>query len=90
MITPDGTTRLDDVRDKHYYNTDHVPMWYTSVGNYSLGKKPEGRAHERTGRKGNDRFTTQLIIGKGGKKYTTFLIFKGDFLSLCILIRLLT
>jgi len=79
----DGTVRIDGVKDAYFCNTDHVPVWYESVGNYSWGKKNSGRRHVRTGGKEKDRFTAQLSVGKGGKKLIPFLIFKGEFETIC-------
>ena len=31
----DGTTRTNGVRYANFCNTDHVPVWYESVGNYT-------------------------------------------------------
>ena len=74
----DGILRIAGVKDDYFCNTDHVPIWYESVGNYSWGEKSSGRRHVRTGGKEKDRFTGQLSIGKGGKKLIPFLIFKGE------------
>ena len=71
-----GTVRIDGVKDAYFCNTDHVPVWYESVGNYSWGKKNSGRRHVRTGGKEKDRFTAQLSVGKGGKKLIPFLILR--------------
>jgi hypothetical protein len=75
---PDGSIVLKGVHDANYFNTDHVPVWYESVGNYSWGKKDSGRRTVKTGGKEKDRFTAQLGIGKGGQKLIPFLIFKGE------------
>ena len=74
----DGTLRIAGVKDDYFCTTDHVPIWYESVGNYSWGENSSGRRHVRTGGKEKDRFTGQLSIGKGGKKLIPFLIFKGE------------
>jgi len=34
----DGTVHIAGVKNAHFCNTDHVPVWYESVGNYSWGK----------------------------------------------------
>ena len=73
---------LKGVHDANYFNTDHVPIWYESVGNYSWGKKDSGRRTVKTGGKEKDRFTAQLGIGKGGQKLIPFLIFKGETISI--------
>ena len=75
----DGSVRIAGVKDAHFCNTDHVPVWYESVGNYSWGKKCGGRRHVRTGGKEKDRFTAQLSITKDGRKLTPFLIYKGEY-----------
>jgi len=71
-----GTVRIDSVKDDFFCNTDHVPVWYESVGNFSWDKKDSSRQHVRTGRKEKDRFTAQLSIGKEGKKSVYFLILR--------------
>lgn len=78
----DGTKRLAGVKDEHFCNTDHVPVWYESVANYSWGPKSGGRRHVRTGGKEKNRFTAQLSISKAGKKLIPFLIFKGECVHL--------
>ena len=77
-----GTMRLAGVKDVHFCNTDHVPVWYESVANYSWGPKSGGRRHVQTGGKEKDRFTAQLSISKAGKKLIPFLIFKGEHVHL--------
>ena len=74
----DGSIRVAGVKDKHFCNTDHTPLWYESVGNTSWGKKNSGRRTVKTGGKEKDRFTCQLTVGKDGKKYIPFIIFKGE------------
>ena len=74
----DGSTRVAGVEDAYYINTDHVPVWIESVGNYSWGKKDSGRRTVKTGGKEKDRFTAQLSIGKGGKKLIPFVIWNGE------------
>ena len=56
----DGSTRISGVRDAYLCNTDHVLVWYETVGNYTWGKKSGGRRHMRTGGNDKDRFTAQL------------------------------
>ena len=34
-LRADGSVRIAGVKDTHFCNTDHVPVWYESVGNYS-------------------------------------------------------
>ena len=80
----DGTTIINGVRDANFCNTDLVPVWYESVGNYTWGKKSSGRQRVRTGGKEKNRFTTQLSIGKDGKKLIPFLIFKGVCVYICV------
>ena len=80
----DGSTRIAGVRDAHFCNTDHVPVWYESVGTYSWGKKSGGIRHIRTGGKEKDRFTAQLSIGKDARKLIPLLIFKDKFLFIFI------
>ena len=43
----DGTVRIAGVKDAHFFNIDHVPVWYESVRNYSWGKKDSGRQNVR-------------------------------------------
>ena len=51
QMRSDGTICIAGVQDAHFYTTDHVPVWFDSVGNYSWGKnivvgamsEPEGR-----------------------------------------------
>jgi hypothetical protein len=74
----DGSIVLKGVSDAYYFNTDHVPVWYKSVGNYTWGLKNSGRCSVKTGGKEKERFTVQLGIGKGGTKLLPFLIFKGE------------
>lgn len=78
----DGTVRIRGVKDAHFCNTDHVPVWFESVGNYSWGKKTGGRRHVRTGGKEKNRFTAQLSITKDGRKLIPFIIFGGEY-ALC-------
>ena len=66
------------VHDAYYFNTHHVPVWYESVGNYTWGKKDNGRRTVKTAGKEKNRFTAQLGVGKGGKKCIPFLIFKVE------------
>lgn len=73
----DGSTRVVGVQDAYYINTDQVPVWIESVGNYSWGKKDSGRRTVKTGGKEKDRFTVQLSIGKDGKKLIPFVIWKA-------------
>ena len=80
VMKPDGTIRIAGVRDANFCNTDHVPIWYETVGNYTWGKKNSGRRSVKTGGKEKNRFTGQLSIGKDGKKLPPFLIFKGEYL----------
>ena len=79
QIRSDGTLCIAGVQDAHFCNTDHVPVWFESVGNYSWGKKHSGRRHVRTGGKEKNRFTAQLAITKDGRKLTPFIIYNGEF-----------
>ena len=63
---------------KDCFNTDHVPIWYKSVGKYTWGIKYSGRLNVKTGCREKDRFTAQLGITKSGNKLIPFLVFKGD------------
>ena len=76
-MRPDGSVKINGVRDAHFCNTDHVPVWYESVGNFSWGKRNSGRRHIRTGGKEKDQFTAQFSVGKDGTKLIPFLIFRG-------------
>lgn len=78
VVQPDGRVLITGVTDEYFFNTDHVPVWYESVGNYTWGRKDSGRRTAKTGGKEKDRFTTQLGVGKGGKKLIPFIIFKGE------------
>ena len=80
----DRSTRIACVRDAYFCNTDHVPVWYETVGNYTWGKKSGGRRHIQTGGKDKDKFTAQLSIGKDGRKLIPFFIFRGEFLFIFI------
>ena len=42
MTRPDGSKKVEGVKDKDWFNTDHVPIWYESVGNYTWGLKDSG------------------------------------------------
>ncbi len=75
---PDGSVLITGVTDAYFFNTDHVPIWYESVGNYTWGRKDSGRRSVKTGGKEKDRFTAQFGVGKGGKKLIPFIIFKGE------------
>ena len=90
QMRADGTVRIAGVTDAHFCNTDHVPVWYESVGNYSWGKKSGGRRHVRTGGKEKDRFTAQLSICKDGRKLIPFLIYKGEYWLFWFYIAFLT
>lgn len=67
------------VTDDFYVNTDQVPVWIESVGNYTWGKACTGRRFVRTAGKEKDRFTVQLCIAKSGRKLKVYIIFKGKF-----------
>ena len=75
------------VTDDFYVNTDQVPVWIESVGNYTWVKACTGRRFVRTAGKEKDRFNVQLCIAKSGRKLKPYIIFKG---KLCpVRIRLL-
>ena len=78
LAQPDDRVLITGVTDAYYFNTDHVPVWVESVGNYTWGRKSSGRRSVKTGGKEKDRFTVQLGVGKGGKKVIPFIIFKGE------------
>ena len=75
---PDGSNKVEGVKDKYWFNTDHVPLWYKSVGSYTWILKYSGFQNVKTGGKEKDRFTEQLSIAKSGNKLITFLLFKGE------------
>jgi len=62
----DGTVRIRGVKDAHFCNTNHVPVWFESVGNYSWGKKNGGRRHVRTGDKEKNRLLLNSALPKMG------------------------
>ena len=76
------------VKGTHFCNTGHVPVWYESVGNYSWGNQGSGRQHIRTDGKEKDRFIVQLSVTKAGRKLTTFLTFKGEYLLIGLFVLL--
>ena len=78
MTLPDGSNKVEGVKDKYWFNTDHVPLWYKSVGSYTWILKYSGFQNVKTGGKEKDRFTEQLSIAKSGNKLITFLLFKGE------------
>ena len=73
---PDGSVESTGVEDAYYFNTDHVPVWYELVGNYSWGRRDSERQYVRTGGKEKGRITVQLGVGKGGKKLAPLLFSK--------------
>ena len=75
---PDGSNKVEGVKDKYWFNTYHVPIWYKYVDNYTWGLRDSGRWNVKTGVKDKDRFTAQLVIATSGKKLITFLLFKGE------------
>ena len=75
---PGVSKKVEGVKDKYWFNTDHVTIWYKSVGNYTWGLKGSGCQNVKTGGKEKDRFTAHLGIAKSGKKLIPFLVFKGD------------
>lgn len=85
---PDGRVLITGVTDEYYFNTDHVPVWVESVGNYTWGRKSSGRRSVKTGGKEKDRYTVQLGVGKGGKKLDPFVVFKGER-NLCFMFTML-
>ena len=64
------------IDEKDWYNFDHVPFWYETVGNNYWGTKYSGRKNLKTGGKEKDRFTVVLTISKWGKNLIAFIIFK--------------
>ena len=32
MTRPDGSNKVEGVKDRDWFNTDHVTIWYKSVG----------------------------------------------------------
>ena len=75
---------ISGVRDANFVNTDHVPIWYESVGNYSWCKQDSGHRSVKTGGKEKDRFTCQISIGEVGMKCIPYVIFKGQDIIFCM------
>ena len=67
----------EGVKDAYYFNTDHVPVWYESVGNYTWGRKDSGGRGVKTGGLDKKRFTVQFAVSKCGTKLIPFIIFQG-------------
>ena len=65
------------MKDKYWFNTDHVPICYEYVGNYNCGLQYSRRRDVKTGGTEKDRFTAQLGIANIGKKLIPFLVFEG-------------
>ena len=78
QMRPDGTVYLLGVRDANFCNTNHVPVWYESIGKYSWGEGNSDLRTVKTGGKEKDRFTVQFCMTKNGDKLIPFIIFKGD------------
>ena len=78
MTRTDGSKKVEGVKDKYWFNTDHVPIWYKYVGNYTCGLQYRGHRNVINGGTEKDRFTAQLGIAKSGKKLIPFLVFKGE------------
>ena len=66
------------MKDKYWFNTDHVLICYAFIGNYTWRLKDSGRQNVKTGGKEKYRFTSQLGIANIGKKLIPFLVFKGE------------
>ena len=45
---PDGSKKVEGVKDKDWFNTDHVPIWYESVGKYTWVLKDSGCRNVKT------------------------------------------
>ena len=56
VMQPCGKIHIDGVRYAHFVNTDHLLIWYKSVGNYIYGKKDSGRCSVKTGGREKDNF----------------------------------
>ena len=48
---PDGSNKVEGVKDKYWFNTDHVPIWYESVVNCTWVLKDSGCQIFNTGGK---------------------------------------
>ena len=79
-----GNIHIAGVRDYHCVNTDYLPIWYESVGNYIWVKTDSGRRNVKTSFKEKDRFTCHISIGNGGMKCVTYVIFKGEDSIFCV------
>ena len=33
---PDGSKKFEGVKDKIWFNTDYIPIWYESIGDYCI------------------------------------------------------
>ena len=78
---PDGSNKVEGVKDKYWFNTYHVHIWYIYIGKYTWYLKYSGRQNVKTGGKEKDRFTEQLGIANSGKKLINFLVFKARILN---------
>ena len=78
MTRTDGSKKVEGVKDKYWFNTDHVPIWYKSVGKYTCGLQDSVHRNVINGGTEKDRFTAQLGIAKSEKKLINFLVFKGE------------
>jgi hypothetical protein len=65
------------VFDDDMGNTDQVPIYIESHGDYQWGNKGSDRIMIRTAGKEKDRITIQLIIFKSGRKGRIMIIFKA-------------
>ena len=68
----DGTTRINGVRYSNFCNTDHVPVWYEYVGNYSWGKKSSRRRHVRMGGQREESIHRTTKHWEGWQKVDSF------------------
>ena len=49
MTRTDGSKKVEGVKDKYWFNTDHVPIWYEYVGNYTCGLQDSGHRDVNNG-----------------------------------------
>ena len=75
---PDGSKKVEGVKDKYWFNIDHVPIWYEYFCNYTWCLKDSGHKKINTGGKDNDMFTAQIDIENNGNKLVPFLLFKCE------------
>ena len=75
------------IKDIHYVNFDHVPVWNEAVGNFSWGRKSSGRRNVKTGGQEKNCVTVVLTVSKSGKKGIPFIIFKGTIIFPCVFVQ---